>query len=111
MNRATVNICVQVLCGCKCSNPFHKYRGEQWYEYIEFCEKQLNDHLNELYHFALPPAVYESFCCSTSSQAFDVFSASDFGSSRQHVKKQRHYFANIGPSSQSYGFFSSHVWM
>ena len=30
---------------------------------------------------------------------------------RQHVKKQRHYFADKGPSSQSYGFFSSHVWM
>ena len=26
-------------------------------------------------------------------------------------KKQRHYFANKDPSSQSYGFFSSHVWM
>ena len=30
---------------------------------------------------------------------------------RQHVKKQIHYFANKGPSSQSYGFSSSHVWM
>ena len=30
---------------------------------------------------------------------------------RQHVKKQRHYFANKGPSSQGYGFSSSHVWM
>ena len=30
---------------------------------------------------------------------------------RQHVKKQRHDFANKGPSSQSYGFSSSHVWM
>ena len=31
---------------------------------------------------------------------------------RQHIKKQRHYFANIGPSSQSYDFSSSHaqVW-
>ena len=29
----------------------------------------------------------------------------------QHIKKQRHYFANEGPSSQSYGFSSSHVWM
>ena len=27
------------------------------------------------------------------------------------MKKQRHYFANKGPSSQSYGFSSSHVWM
>ena len=30
---------------------------------------------------------------------------------RQHIKRQRHYFANKGPSSQSYGFSSSHVWM
>ena len=30
---------------------------------------------------------------------------------RQHVKKQRHCFADKGPSSQSYGFSSSHVWM
>ena len=30
---------------------------------------------------------------------------------RQHIKKQRHYFANKGPSSQGYGFSSSHVWM
>ena len=29
----------------------------------------------------------------------------------QHIKKQRHYFANKGPSSQGCGFFSSHVWM
>ena len=30
---------------------------------------------------------------------------------RQHIKKQKHYFANKGPSSQGYGFFSGHVWM
>ena len=30
---------------------------------------------------------------------------------RQYIKKQRHYFANKGPSSQGYGFSSSHVWM
>ena len=28
---------------------------------------------------------------------------------RQHIKKQRHYFANKGPSSQGYGFSSGHV--
>ena len=28
---------------------------------------------------------------------------------RQHIKKQRHYFSNKGPSSQSYGFSSGHV--
>ena len=30
---------------------------------------------------------------------------------RQHIKKQRHYLANKGPSSQRYGFSSSHIWM
>ena len=30
---------------------------------------------------------------------------------RQHIKKQRHYFANKGLSSQCNGFSSSHVWM
>ena len=28
-----------------------------------------------------------------------------------NIQKQRHYFANKGPSSQGYGFSSSHVWM
>ena len=32
-----------------------------------------------------------------------------YDKSRQHVKKQRHHFANKGPYSQSYGFSSSHV--
>ena len=30
---------------------------------------------------------------------------------RQHIKKQRNYFADKGPSSQGYGFSSSHIWM
>ena len=30
---------------------------------------------------------------------------------RQHIKKQKCYFADKGSSSQSYGFSSSHVWM
>ena len=29
----------------------------------------------------------------------------------QHIQKQRHYFVNKGPSSEGYGFSSSHVWM
>ena len=34
-----------------------------------------------------------------------------YDQSRQHIKKPRHYFANKGPSSQSYGFSSDHLWM
>ena len=30
---------------------------------------------------------------------------------RQHIQKQRHYFANKGLYSKNYGFSSSHVWM
>ena len=30
---------------------------------------------------------------------------------REHIQKQRHYFANKGPPSQGYGFSSGHVWM
>ena len=34
-----------------------------------------------------------------------------YGQPRKHIKNQRHYFANKGPSSQSYGFSSGHVCM
>ena len=34
-----------------------------------------------------------------------------YDQSRQHIKKQRHYFAKKGPSSQCYGFSNGHVWM
>ena len=30
---------------------------------------------------------------------------------RQHIKRQRHYFVNKGPSSQGCGFLSGHVWI
>ena len=36
---------------------------------------------------------------------------SSYEKPRQHIKKQSHHFPNKGLSSQSYGFFSSHVWM
>ena len=42
----------------------------------------------------------------------DVYSWKEsYDQPRQHIKKQRYYFANKGLSSQSYGFSSSHVWM
>ena len=39
------------------------------------------------------------------------FLEESYDQSRQCIKKQRHYFPNKGPSSQSYGFSTSHVWM
>ena len=35
----------------------------------------------------------------------------NYNQPRQHIQKQRHYFANKGPSSQGYAFSSGHVWM
>ena len=37
--------------------------------------------------------------------------ALDKAISKQHIKKQRHHFNDKGPSSTSYGFSSSHVWL
>ena len=45
---------------------------------------------------------------------FSIFFASwkkSYDKPRQHIKKQRLYFANRGPSSQSCGFSRSHVWI
>ena len=41
----------------------------------------------------------------------DAYSLESYDQLRQHIKKQRHHFANKGLSSQGYGFSSSHVWM
>ena len=41
----------------------------------------------------------------------DAYSLESYDQPRQHIKEQRHYFANKGLFSQSYGFSSSHVWM
>ena len=41
----------------------------------------------------------------------DTFWKKSYDHPRQHIKKQSHYFTSKGPSSQSYGFSSSHEWM
>ena len=42
----------------------------------------------------------------------DAYSLEEkYDQSRHHIKKQRYYFANKGPSSQGYGFSCGHVWM
>ena len=41
----------------------------------------------------------------------DTYSLESYDHPRQHIKKQRHYCANKGPSSKGYGFSSGPVWM
>ena len=41
----------------------------------------------------------------------DAYSLESYVQPKQHIKKQRYYFANKGPSSQGYVFSSGYVWM
>ena len=51
-------------------------------------------------------------CCdSWGHKESDMTERLNWTDLRQHIKKQRHYFTNKGPPSQSYGFSSRHVWM
>ena len=49
--------------------------------------------------------------CSHEIKRCLLLGKKSYDQARQHIKKQRHYFANKGPSIQSYGFSSGHVWM
>ena len=49
--------------------------------------------------------------CSHETKRHLLLGRISYDQRRQHIKKQRHYFANKGQSSQGYGFSSSHVWM
>ena len=40
-----------------------------------------------------------------------AYSLESYDQPRKHIKKQRHYFADKGPSRQGYGFSSGHVWV
>ena len=48
---------------------------------------------------------------TTAMKLKDAYSLESYDQPRQHIKKQRHYFVNKGPSSQGCGFSSGHVWM
>ena len=48
--------------------------------------------------------------CSRDIKKCLLFGRKSYDKPRQCIKKQRHHFAVKGPSSQSYGFSSSHVW-
>ena len=47
--------------------------------------------------------------CSNEIKRRLLLGKKSYDQPRQHIKKQRHYFANKGPSSQGYGFSSGHV--
>ena len=49
--------------------------------------------------------------CNHETKRHLLLGKKSYDQPRQHIKKQRRYFANKGPSSQSYSFSSSHIWM
>ena len=49
--------------------------------------------------------------CSHEIKRHLLLGKKSYDQPRQHIKKQRHNFADKVPSSESYGFSSSHVWM
>ena len=49
--------------------------------------------------------------CSHEIKRHLLLGKESYDQSREHIEKQRHYFANKCPSSQGYDFSSSHVWM
>ena len=49
--------------------------------------------------------------CSHEIKRHLLLGKKSYDQPRQHIKKQRHYFANKGLSSQGYCFSSGHVWM
>ena len=49
--------------------------------------------------------------CSREIKRRLVLGRKNYDQPRQHIKKQRHYLMDKGPSSQSYGFSSSYIWM
>ena len=79
-------------------SPMHESKSES--EVAQLC-LTLSDPMD----FSLPGSSVYGF----SRQEY--WSGVPLPSPRQHIEKQRHYSANKGPSSQGYGFSSSHVRM
>ena len=57
----------------------------------------------------LSPSIFPSIRVFSNESALRI-RWPNYDQTKQHIKKQRHYFADKGPSSQGYGFSSSHVW-
>ena len=60
--------------------------------------------------FSWAPQSLQMVTAAMKSKIFAPWKKS-YDQPRQHIKKQRHYFADKGPYSQNNGFYSSHVWM
>ena len=81
----------------------------KWFRYIYIRSKVKS--LSRVWLFVTPWAVAYQAPLSMGFPRQEYWSGLPLPSPRQHIKKQRHYIAYKGPSSQSYVFSSSRVWM
>ena len=70
--------------------------GKQWKQWLTL-------------YFGVPKPLQMVFAAMKLKDAYSL--EGKYDQPRQHIKKQRHYFANKGPSGQGYDFSSGHVWM
>ena len=96
----------------KISENFLKASAAQWWVMgirKDMTEKEKSE--KGITRNLIPPTLHTSF----SIHSFVLKDAYPWKKSyeqpRQHIKKQRHHFADKGPYHQSYGFSSDHVWM
>ena len=68
-----------------------------------------NENSDRLYFFFCAPKSLQMVIAAMKLK--DTSSLQENYDPSQHIIKQRHYFADKCPSSESYGFFSGHVWM
>ena len=61
--------------------------------------------------FSWAPKITSDHDCSQEIKRHFLLMKKSYDQPWQHIQKQRHYFPNKGPTSKSYGFSSSHVWM
>ena len=93
-----------------CSNsPFKKLRS--WPLVPSLFGKRMGKQWKQWHTlFSWAPKLLQMDDCSHEIKRLAPWKKS-YDQPRQCIKKQRHYFANKGPSSQIYGFSRNHVWV